>query len=265
MKTILVSIFIAICYFSCPCQDIISNGHYQSPYFVSLNSNYIFNGDTFYTYIPFAHMKYTVKGTYEIIGDKIFFYPIAPEKFRKSVVTYEKSNFYRNFFNNFWFTVHCKNPNHKNFLYKVRFSFKNSLNGSSLSVQSNGDSLNVFFSGRTSIDQISIGTSSFEKTHEDILLEFDDKCFGHHYYNITLAEDSNTYFSPVSYSFNIFNRTSSGFFLCNSKDTVEYRKTELCTDEFLLNKREKRLNENYYYNYDLQDQWLMIDQLIKSW
>jgi len=264
MKKLLMFIFVFPLIYSCYCQDIIPTGHYQSPYFSTINSEYIFSSDTFQTYIPYAHMRYTVKGTYKIIGDKIHFYPISPEVFKKSQVIYEKeeSVIQRN---NFWFVVHCRNKKHQSLEYLVRFLHENSLDGAFLTLRSNGDSLNVTFFDSAHISHITISSSPefLEKSHEDLDLEFDDKFLGNHYYNISLAEDSNTYFKPNNYSLNIFNRSSKGFFLSNSIDTVEYRKSDLCTDEF-LRRNFKQKFENYKYYMDLEDHWLMLDQLIKS-
>lgn len=225
-------------------QNRFEDGTYFSPILFIESIKYKFYADTFETYKACDIGCLTTIGLYNIVGNKIYFYPIDPDSLKKSEINYtkgpeNKDEQYAKSFNEFVFKVKFKDDLNS----KVKFIvwFRDSTDEAIVTIISNGDSLVFCNFNIPQIDKIYL--SATDMSHEEIALNFDKQFIGEHIFNISLANDYKHFIQEDNYTLDLINRTEKGFSIIALGDTIELRQEKYATADF-MNSWMNRINKS---------------------
>jgi hypothetical protein len=248
MKKIFILVILFYGGMSLKSQDRFEDGMYCSPIIGIEGIRYKFYADTFETYKACDLGCLTTKGIYKIVGNKINFYPLDPELFKKSIVMYRKGQENINIpyvkpYNEFEFHVNFKdNQGQKN---NYTIWLRDSLDKAIMTFHCNGDTFNICNFNVPFLDKIKI--SGCDGNSEELTLKYDKKFIGEHIFDIQIANDDKHYIKDDTFSINLVNRSKNGFSIIYFGDTLELRNEKNIDNEF-LNSRFNKLDTDDSYN-----------------
>jgi hypothetical protein len=244
MRKILILVIVRYGGMNLNSQDRFEDGTYCSPIIGLESIIYKFYADTFETYRACDLGCLTTKGIYKIVDDKINFYPLDPELFKKSIVRYSRGHDNNNIpfvapYNDFEFHVKFMDNQIRKNNYMIWL--RDSLDRAIMTFHCNGDTFNICNFNVPILDKIKIG--GFDGNSEEITLKYDKKFIGKHIFDIQIANDDKHYVKDDTFSITIVSRSKIGFSIIYG-GILELRNTKYINDEFINSWINKQENES---------------------
>lgn len=232
-RLLLVFICNSIIGYSLFSQNTFLNGIYISPVEGLESTVYEFKNDTFIhtsgDVFECGVRGTTQKGIYSIQGNKIYFKPLSPETFQKSIVKYSKEQFRSDRYDigvqiytskydtNFYFEVFIYDTTNSVFPFITLFASNKWITFS--------------YGGKQRISKIEIISGCYEKVE----LEFDPDFYGKHNYEINLAEKLHNYVYREPYIWDLIEIKPKFIIVRQSYSSYKTLmvKSEYVTDEFI--------------------------------